>query len=132
MMIVLNLQVFSLCILGVLIFVSLFVFSKENYKDKAHENYDDVENIPIYEKVEKPTLPIPTIEDLHIQDGSKLAKVYEMLVRGDLVTPEIIYRALGSKKVGIFIYRLREKGMVIDTLKMPDGKVGYAFRNFKL
>jgi hypothetical protein len=132
MMIVLNLQVFALCILGVLIFVSLFVFSKENYKDKAHENYDDVENIPIYEKVEKPTLPIPTIEDLHIQEGSKLAKVYEMLVRGDLVTPEIIYRVLGSKKVGIFIYRLREKGMVIDTLKMPDGKVGYAFRNFKL
>ena len=131
MMIVLNLQIFALGILGLLIFLSLFIFSKKTFNQEA-ENYEEIENLPIYLKVEKPTLPNPTLQELNILESSKLAKVYEMLVRGDVLTDEIVFRSLGSKKASIFIFRLREKGMVIDTLIMPNGKSGYAFRNFKL
>jgi hypothetical protein len=131
MMIILNLQIFALCVLGVLIFLSLFVFSKDSFHDEA-EKYEEIENLPTYHKVEKPTLPTPTLEELNIAETSKLAKIYEMLVRGDILTDEIVFRALGSKRASIFIFRLREKGMVIDTLIMPNGKSGYAFRNFKL
>ena len=131
MMIILNLQIFALCVLGVLIFLSLFVFSQDSFHDEA-EKYEEIENLPTYHKVEKPTLPTPTLEELNIAESSKLAKIYEMLLRGDIITDEIVFRALGSKRASIFIFRLREKGMVIDTLIMPNGKSGYAFRNFKL
>jgi len=131
MMIILNLQIFALSILGLLIFLSLYIFSKKTFNQEA-ENYEEIENLPIYLKVEKPTLPNPTLQELNILKSSKLAKVYEMLVRGDVLTDEIVFRSLGSKKASIFIFRLREKGMVIDTLIMPNGKSGYVFRNFKL
>jgi hypothetical protein len=130
-MFILNIQTFALCVLATLVFLSLFIFSKKPYEENI-ENYEEVENLPTYHKVEKPTLPNPTLQELNIAESSKLAKVYEMLIRGDILTDEIVFRALGSKKASIFIFRLRERGMVIDTLIMPNGKSGYAFRNFKL
>ena len=105
MMIVLNLQIFALSILVLLIFLSLFIFSKNTFNQEA-ENYEEIENLPIYLKVEKPTLPNPTLQELNILESSKLAKVYEMLIRGDVLTDEIVFRSLGSKKASIFIFRL--------------------------
>jgi len=131
MMLILNTQTFALCLLATLVIISFFIYYVKPFKEDA-ENYEEIENLPIYHKVEKPTLPNPTLQELNIAESSKLAKVYEMLLRGDIITDEIVFRALGSKRASIFIFRLREKGMVIDTLIMPNGKSGYAFRNFKL
>lgn len=127
-------QMIALCVLGVLLFVSLFVFSKDKLTEWKEEgiSHEDFMNIPTHQQVEKPTLPNPSLADLNIGEGSKLSIVFDMLIKGDIITDEILMRKIGSKRCGIFIFRLREKGMIIDTLIMPNGKTGYIFRNFKL
>ncbi len=126
-------QIIALSILCILLFVAIFRYSKDAYNhEPLGESFEDVNNEPVYNKVEKPTLPTPTLHDLNIDKSSKLAKVYEMLVSGDILNDEICARVIGSKRVSIFIFRLREKGIVIDTLIMPDGKCAYAYRGFKI
>jgi hypothetical protein len=110
--------------------VTIFVFSKHYY-------VDPIENIPVEEDLfikepiaDIPVLPCPSAKDLSIDEKSKLGKIYEMLVRGDILTNEICFRAIESKKASTFIFKLRKKGLVIDTLTMPDLSVGYKFRKF--
>jgi len=121
---------FSMFVLFVMVAVTIFVFSKHYY-------VDPIENIPVEEDLfikepiaDIPVLPCPSAKDLSIDEKSKLGKIYEMLVRGDILTNEICFRAIESKKASTFIFKLRKKGLVIDTLTMPDLSVGYKFRKF--
>lgn len=130
LLIAFSLYGFSMFVLFVTIVVTIFVFSKHYY-------VDTLENIPVEEELfiqepiaDAPVLPCPSANDLSIDAESKLGKVFEMLVRGDIITNEISFRVIGSTKVATFIFKLRKKGLVIDTLTMPDCSVGYKFRKF--
>jgi hypothetical protein len=121
---------FSMFVLFVMVAGIIFILSKHYY-------VDPIENIPVEEDLfikepiaDIPVLPCPSAKDLSIDEKSKLGKIYEMLVRGDIVTNEICFRAIESKKASIFIFKLRKKGLLIDTLTMPDLSVGYKFRKF--
>ena len=76
------------------------------------------------------TLPPPSSKDLKITEGSMLEGIYNSLVSGQIVTNEIARREFGCKRVPNFIFKLRAKGLVIETLTMPDGDVGYIYRKF--
>ena len=121
---------FSMFVLLVMVAVTIFVFSKHYY-------VDTIENVPMEEEFfieeplsDAPVLPCPSASDLSIDLDSKLGIVFTMLTRGDVITNEICFRVIESKKVATFIFKLRKKGLVIDTLTMPDLSVGYKFRKF--
>ena len=117
-------------VLFVTIAVTIFVFSKQYY-------VDTIENVPLEDELfiqepiaDSPVLPCPSASELSIDEKSKLGKIYSMLVKGDILTNEICFRAIETKKASSFIFKLRKKGLVIDTLTMPDLSVGYKFRKF--
>lgn len=103
------------------------------------KNYyiETIENVPLDEDTylqehiaDIPVLPCPTAKELSIDAKSKLGIIFIMLTRGDIITNEICFRAIESKKASTFIFKLRKKGLLIDTLTMPDLSVGYKFRKF--
>jgi hypothetical protein len=121
---------FSMFVLFVTLAVTIFVMTKNYY-------VETIENVPVEEDVfikepiaDIPVLPCPSAKDLSIDEQSKLGIVFSMLTRGDILTNEICFRAIESKKASTFIFKLRKKGLVIDTLTMPDLSVGYKFRKF--
>ena len=120
----------SMFVIFVTIAVTIFVFSKQYY-------VDTIENVPLEDELfiqepiaDVPVLPCPSASELSIDEKSKLGKIYSMLVKGDILTNEICFRAIETKKASSFIFKLRKKGLVIDTLTMPDLSVGYKFRKF--
>jgi hypothetical protein len=121
---------FSMFVLFVTLAVTIFVMTKNYY-------VETIENVPVEEDVfikepiaDSPVLPCPSAKDLSIDEESKLGIVFSMLTRGDILTNEICFRAIESKKASTFIFKLRKKGLLIDTLTMPDLSVGYKFRKF--
>lgn len=121
---------FSMFVLFVTLVVTIFVMTK-NYYVETIENVPVEEDLFIKEPIaDIPVLPCPSAKDLSIDEESKLGKIYALLVRGDIITNEICFRAIESKKASTFIFKLRKKGLLIDTLTMPDLSVGYKFRKF--
>jgi len=121
---------FSMFVLLVMVAVTIFVFSKHYY-------VDTIENVPMEEEffieetiADAPVLPCPSAKELSIDEKSKLGIIFNMLIHGDIITNELCFGAVESKKASSFIFKLRKKGLVIDTLTMPDLSVGYKFRKF--
>ena len=122
---------FSMFVLLVTLSVTIFVFSKNFFEKPVVNDYLENKDTFIEEPIaDAPVLPCPSAKELSSDLDSKLGIIYTMLVRGDVITNEICFRAIQSKKVAIFIFKLRKKGLVIDTLTMPDLSVGYKFRKF--
>jgi hypothetical protein len=98
---------------------------------------DTIDNVPMEEEffieetiADAPVLPCPSAKELSIDEKSKLGIIFNMLIHGDIITNELCFGAVESKKASSFIFKLRKKGLVIDTLTMPDLSVGYKFRKF--
>jgi hypothetical protein len=110
---------------------TIFILGK-NLFDKPTVN-DSFVNKDIFIKEtisDIPVLPCPSAKELGIDEKSKLGKIFTMLIYGDIITNELCFWAVESKKASSFIFKLRKKGLVIDTLTMPDLSVGYKFRKF--
>jgi hypothetical protein len=122
---------FSMLILLVTLAVTIFVFSKNFFDKPTVNDYSVNKDIFIKEPIaDIPVLPCPSAKELGIDEKSKLGKIFTMLIYGDIITNELCFWAVESKKASSFIFKLRKKGLVIDTLTMPDLSVGYKFRKF--
>jgi hypothetical protein len=122
---------FSMLILLVTLAVTIFVFSKNFFDKPTVNDYSVSKDILIKEPIaDIPVLPCPSAKELGIDEKSKLGKIFTMLIYGDIITNELCFWAVESKKASSFIFKLRKKGLVIDTLTMPDLSVGYKFRKF--
>ena len=80
---------FSMFVLFVTLFVTIFVMTK-NYYVETLENVPVDDDLFIKEPIaDIPVLPCPSAKDLSIDEKSKLGKIYDMLVKGDIITNEI-------------------------------------------